>query len=222
MKKKIVIIGGGIGGLSAGIYALKAGYDAAIYEKNPVAGGECMGWNRKGYHIDNCIHWLTGTDEKTDLWKVWNTLGAIDENTAYVDEGKFYSSILDGKELTLWNDLEKTRNELIAFAPEDKKKILDILYPGREEKSSEETFFKRNAAINRRIKAKAEETGEKICYKVIYANQYKQLRNTTLEFAVFRTREGKYNVVFLESQKQAIEAALRGNAPTAHNRKLKL
>ena len=110
----------------------------------------------------------------------------------------------------------------IAFAPEDKKKILDILYPNREEKSSEDSFFKRNAAINRQIKAKAEKTGEKICYKVIFANQYKQLRNTTLEFAVFRTREGKYNVVFLESQKQAIEAALRGNAPIAHNRKIKL
>ena len=49
--KKIVIIGGGIGGLFAGIYALKAGYKAAIYEKNPVAGGECMGWNRKGCHM---------------------------------------------------------------------------------------------------------------------------------------------------------------------------
>ncbi len=34
--------------------------------------------------------------------------------------------------------------------------------------------------------------------------------------------EYKYNVIFLESQKQAIEAALRGNAPTAHNRKIKL
>lgn len=110
----------------------------------------------------------------------------------------------------------------IAYAPEDKKKILDILYPNREEKSSEDTFFKRNAAINRQIKAKAEKTGEKICYKVVYANQYKQLRNTTLEFAVFRTKDGKYNVVFLESQKPAIEAALRGNAPAAHNRKIKL
>ena len=31
MKRKIVIIGGGIGGLSAGIYAIKAGFDAEIY-----------------------------------------------------------------------------------------------------------------------------------------------------------------------------------------------
>ena len=123
MKKKIVIIGGGIAGLSTGIYALKAGYDAAIYEKNALAGGECMGWNRKGYHIDNCIHWLTGTDPKTDLWQVWKTMGAIDEQTEYVDEGKFYTSILNGQALTLWNDLERTRQELTAFAPEDKDAI---------------------------------------------------------------------------------------------------
>ncbi len=101
MKKKIVIIGGGIGGLSAGIYALRAGYDAAIYEKNHVAGGECMGWDRKGCHIDNCIHWLTGTDSNTSVWQVWNTMGAIDENTPYADTNKFYSSCLNGQEATL-------------------------------------------------------------------------------------------------------------------------
>ena len=117
----------------------------------------------------------------------------------------------------------KGDNFNIAFAPEDKDRVLDILYPDRgKQNNREDTFFMRNAAINRAIKSKAKETGEKICYKVIFANQYKQLRNTTLEFAVFRTREGKYNVVFLESQKQAIEAALRGNAPIAHNRKIKL
>ena len=80
-KKKVIVVGGGIAGLSAGIYALKAGFEAEIYEKNPVAGGECMGWNRKGHHIDNCIHWLTGTDEKTSLWQGWNTMGAIDPAT---------------------------------------------------------------------------------------------------------------------------------------------
>ncbi len=123
MAKKVVIIGGGIGGFSAGIYALKAGFEAEIYEKNALAGGECMGWNRKGYHIDNCIHWLTGTDQKTKLWQVWKTVGAIDENTEYADTTKFYSSRIAGKELALWNDLKKTEDELLNAAPEDEAEI---------------------------------------------------------------------------------------------------
>ncbi|MBR6983623.1 MAG: NAD(P)/FAD-dependent oxidoreductase [Ruminococcus sp.] len=121
--KKIVIIGGGIGGLSAGIYALKAGYKAEIYEKYHVAGGECMGWNRKGCHIDNCIHWLTGTDSSTSVWQVWNTMGAIDENTPYADTDKFYSSRLNGQEATLWKDLDRTERDLIALSPEDETEI---------------------------------------------------------------------------------------------------
>ena len=72
--KKVIVIGGGIAGLSAGIYALKAGFEAEIYEKNTIPGGECIGWNRKGYHIDNCIHWLTGTLKGTELYDVWKTV----------------------------------------------------------------------------------------------------------------------------------------------------
>ena len=127
MKKKIVIIGGGIGGLSAGIYALRSGYDAVIYEKNPVAGGECIGWNRKGCHIDNCIHWLTGTNMNTSLWKIWNTLGAIDENTPYAETEKFYTTRLGEKEVTLWKDLDRTEKELIAAAPEDETEIRKLI-----------------------------------------------------------------------------------------------
>ena len=41
-KEKIVVIGGGISGLSAGIYALLAGFDVTIYEKNAIPGGECI------------------------------------------------------------------------------------------------------------------------------------------------------------------------------------
>lgn len=120
---KVIVIGGGIAGLAAGIYALKAGYQAEIYEKNPVVGGECMGWNRKGYHIDNCIHWLTGTDSSTKLWEVWKTVGAIDENTEYANTSRFYTSRLGDKEVTLWNDLDKTERELIEAAPEDEAEI---------------------------------------------------------------------------------------------------
>ena len=122
-KEKVIIIGGGIAGLSAGIYALMAGFDAEIFEKNALAGGECMGWNRNGYHIDNCIHWLTGTDQKTDLFNVWKSVGAIDENTEYANTSKFYSSRFEGREVTLWNDLVKTERELIDESPEDEEEI---------------------------------------------------------------------------------------------------
>ena len=35
-KEKIVVIGGGIAGLTAGIYALRAGFEAEIFEKNAI------------------------------------------------------------------------------------------------------------------------------------------------------------------------------------------
>ena len=75
--KKIVIAGGGVSGLTAGIYAQKAGYQAVICEKNAVPGGECTGWDREGYHIDNCIHWMMGTSGKSALHDIWKETGAL-------------------------------------------------------------------------------------------------------------------------------------------------
>lgn len=122
-NKKIVIIGAGIAGLSAGIYGRMAGYEVEIYEKNPVAGGQCMGWNRKGCHIDNCIHWLTGTKKGTALRKVWEEIGALDVDTEFADTECFYTSYVGDKSVTLWKDLERTQKELLEIAPEDEKEI---------------------------------------------------------------------------------------------------
>lgn len=121
--KKIIIIGGGIAGLSAGVYALMNGYDVAIYEKNAVVGGECTGWDRQGYHIDNCIHWLTGCNPKDDLYQIWRDIGAIDDNTEFYREPYFYCLELDGKTLHFWSDLEKARKEFLEMAPEDDGEI---------------------------------------------------------------------------------------------------
>ena len=122
-KQKIIIIGGGISGLTAGIYALLSGFEAEIYEKNAIPGGECIGWNRKGFHIDNCIHWLTGTKKGTELYKVWETTGALSDDTKYADVNQFFTSTLNGKSVTLWSDLERTQKELIEHSPEDEEEI---------------------------------------------------------------------------------------------------
>ena len=59
-NRKIVIIGGGLAGLSAGCYALKNDYQTTIVEHNAALGGVCTAWERPPYVIDGCIHWLTG------------------------------------------------------------------------------------------------------------------------------------------------------------------
>lgn len=122
-KEKVVIIGGGIAGLTAGIYALYAGFDAEIYEKNTIPGGECIGWNRKGYHIDNCIHWLTGTKKGTELYDVWEKVGALSNDTQYAPIDAFFTSTYEGRSVTLWNDLARTERELIMASPEDEEEI---------------------------------------------------------------------------------------------------
>ena len=74
---KAVIVGGGVAGLSAGIFAQLTGFDTEILEAHQKAGGNLTGWDRGEYHIDNCIHWLTGTNPVTDLYGMWETLGAL-------------------------------------------------------------------------------------------------------------------------------------------------
>ena len=122
-KKKIVIIGGGVAGLTAGIYLQQAGFESVIYEKHTRVGGECTGWKREGYQIDNCIHWLTGTKEGTGLNDLWTNIGALGEGVTLNQPDFFFSSEQDGEKITFWRDLEKTRQELIALSPEDKEEI---------------------------------------------------------------------------------------------------
>lgn len=134
--KKIIVIGAGIGGLSAGIYGRLAGYEVDIYEKNRVAGGQCMGWNRKGHHIDNCIHWLTGTREGSTLHNVWETLGAIEPSTSYAECDAFYTCIYKGQRATLWKDLDRTEQELLQLSPEDAEEIRRLIQHVRYAASS--------------------------------------------------------------------------------------
>ena len=119
MREKILIIGAGISGLTAGIYAAEAGYEAVLFEKHTVAGGECTGWDREGYHIDNCIHWLMGTTPGTQLYEIWKTVGAVGEHIKIHRSDRMYMSWLNGRSLTLWRDIDRTEREMKALSPED-------------------------------------------------------------------------------------------------------
>jgi len=75
MPKKIVIIGAGIAGLSAGVYGRMNGFDTEICEMHTLPGGLCTAWKRKGFIFDGCIHWLTGSSPKDSFYPVRDAHG---------------------------------------------------------------------------------------------------------------------------------------------------
>ena len=121
--KKIVIVGAGITGLSSGISALLKGYKVVIYEKNNFVGGCATGWNKNGYYIDNCMHWLTGTNQFTKNFKLWKRIGALDETSNLHQCSYFYKSTYDNKEIALYTDTEKLRLDMLTLSKEDSKEI---------------------------------------------------------------------------------------------------
>ena len=102
--KKIVIVGGGISGLTSGIFAQKYGFESIVLEKNSVAGGECTGWDRQGSHIDGCIHWLTGTKKDTELYDLWCEVGALD-GIDIINLDYYYMFEYDGKNISKLYDV---------------------------------------------------------------------------------------------------------------------
>ncbi len=132
MTKKILIIGAGIAGLSAGIHALQNGYEAEIYEKHNLPGGLCTAWERKGYTFDGCIHWLVGTKKGSQFNHFWqevcdlNSLPIIEHDRFMTVEGS------SGKVLHFYCDLDKLEQHLLEYSPADRDLIMEITTAARQ------------------------------------------------------------------------------------------
>jgi phytoene dehydrogenase-like protein len=122
-KKKIIIIGGGIAGLSAGIYSTMNGFDTEIIEMHNVAGGQCTAWERKKYRFDYCLHWLIGTS-KGAFHEIWKETNVINNETEIIDH-EVHSQIFDKdrNEFIIYSNIERWEKYLIEIAPEDTNTI---------------------------------------------------------------------------------------------------
>lgn len=124
---KIVIVGGGVSGLSAGIYARKEGYDVTVLEKHAVAGGNLTGWQRNGFTIDNCIHWLTGTNPASSLYGTWKELGILPEREKLVYREELFTCFYRGERFGLPRDLSEFAKRMLARSPRDEKEIFRLI-----------------------------------------------------------------------------------------------
>ena len=99
--KKIIVVGAGISGLSAGIYAARSGFDVTIMEQHFTFGGLSTGWSRKGYFFEGGMHWLTGSSDKLPMNRIWKETGALQDNNPIENRDPLYTLLDGNKNLNL-------------------------------------------------------------------------------------------------------------------------
>ncbi len=124
MTKHVIIVGGGLAGLSAGCYARASGFQTTIVEHNLALGGVCQAWTRGPYTIDGCIHWLTGGPFE----RLYAELGIFPKvSTHPIDTWVGYRDIRNGFAIRLERNLEAFERALLAAAPEDADEIARLM-----------------------------------------------------------------------------------------------
>lgn len=123
-KKRVIIIGAGLAGLSCGCYARMNGYDAHILEHHTVPGGVVAAWKRGDYLIDGGVHFLMGSRPGQATHELYRELGVLPQ--CPVSELPAYSRFVDepsGISVVITRDLDRLASDLRAIAPEDSAAI---------------------------------------------------------------------------------------------------
>lgn len=121
--RSIVIIGAGIAGLSAGVYARINGYTTHVFEMHDKPGGVCTAWKRKGYTIDGCIHHLAGSGPQSPLYKVWEELGVFQSCEMLFHDELVRVEAPDGKSFAVYTDIDRLEHHMRELSPEDARAI---------------------------------------------------------------------------------------------------
>ncbi len=142
--KKIIIIGAGLGGLSAAIRLAKLGFDVTVLEKNETVGGKVNFVEAGGYKFDTGASLLTMRHVFEELFTFaekrledYLDLTALDPICRY-----FWT---DGTTFDASQDLQKTESEIEKFAPQDVENFRNYLRDSKQKyQIAEKTFLARS------------------------------------------------------------------------------
>ncbi|MGP0092037.1 MAG: phytoene desaturase family protein [Xanthobacteraceae bacterium] len=132
-NRKIVIIGAGIAGLCAAVYARKCGYQVEVLEMHETAGGLATSWHRDGYTFETCLHALPGSspDNRTAR-ALWREVCEIDKLTFVVPDEFIRVEDENGERLSIYTNLDRLESELLAKAPKDEAEIRHLVAAARK------------------------------------------------------------------------------------------
>ena len=136
---KVVIIGGGLGGLFCGAILAKEGLNVTVLEKNATIGGGLQTFTRFGETFDTGMHVVGGMQPGGNIWRICRYLGINDKvNLREVDEDctdmLYFSE--DRKRYVIAKGRERFVESLTKVFPHERenlKRYVDALFSLTEE-----------------------------------------------------------------------------------------
>ena len=117
----VIVIGAGIGGLTAAAILSKAGFSVCVLEKEPHAGGYLAGFRRKNFIFDTAIHWLNQCAPGGMVFKLFDVLG--NDYPAAEPQKRIRRYKGESFDYLLTNNPDEFRDQLIKEFPHEKNGI---------------------------------------------------------------------------------------------------
>ncbi len=122
-KYDIIIIGAGLGGLTAGATLAKAGKKVLVLEQHNIVGGCATTFERKGVKFEVGLHEMEGQPKSKDTkYPIFKKLGIYDK-IQFVKSKETWRVKTDSFDITIPHGHKNVINELSKYFPEERKNL---------------------------------------------------------------------------------------------------
>lgn len=122
-RQSMIIIGGGLGGLSTGCYAQMNGYATRVFEMHEIPGGSCTAWERGDFTFDWCVSWLLGSGPGNEMYQIWMELGALQGKEMRQFDVFNIVRVRGGQPVYFYSDPDRLQAHLLEISPADARRI---------------------------------------------------------------------------------------------------
>ena len=118
----VIVIGGGLGGLTAAAKLAKEGKSVMLIEQHSVPGGCATTFKRKGFLVEAGLHEMDGLDEGDLKRVIFSELGVFDR-VEFIRIPEFYRIVTSRTDLVVPDNTEKAIDLFVKAFPEEEKGI---------------------------------------------------------------------------------------------------
>ncbi len=112
----VIVVGSGVGGLTAAALLAKQGIDVLVVEQHYLPGGACTVLRRDGVTFDAAVGMMFGFGESGFAPHRF-VMNSLEEEIEIIPHPNLYRMTITGRHLTFWRDFDRFFEELVGFFP---------------------------------------------------------------------------------------------------------